>query len=371
MASPQSPELDVLDVLTRVGAARDVASAHLGEQLDEVDALLVSDVLRTAGRVGETIELRRALVSLCALVRAIDAALQDRITLEELRAGLALHAARTDRFARFADARVLLRTLEELLGRDTPTSGLVALRGQVGILHRDLHTFLVEQLTGSIDGALPSATVPTRPPDPRAGHEVVDPLGARAAHDLVDELLHGARDHPVTGLLGAAWIRGWSAVPILGEQVGEDPAELDRLAAAFTLLEPVPTTLVQVDVRRQPRWRLDGRALVLGEGLRRSWRLPATRSGLALASIERRGWSVVASDPDDLSFAIVEGAGHHALLGPPPFVAAACGVDSPIQAVARFREQVEQLAELDGTDEPPADLLEVAERFGRLRRRSR
>ncbi len=373
MVTPPSPNLDVLDVLTRVGAARDVASAHLGEQLDEVDALLVSDVLRVAGRVGETIELRRALVSLCALVRAIDAALQDRITLDELRAGLALHAARTDRFAQFADARVLLRTLEELLTRDTPPGGIAALRGQVGILHQDLHAFLIEQLTGSADGMLPTigVTDSTRTQDPRTPYAIDDPRGARAAHDLVDELRHGARDHPVTGLLGSAWIRGWSAVPILGEQLGEDPAQLDRLAVALELLEPSPTTLLQIDLRRQPAWRLDGRDLVLGSGLRRSWELPASRSGLAIAAGERRGWCALASGSSEPSFAIVEGAGHHALLGPPTFVAAACGVDSPIQAVARFREQVEQLAELDGTDEPPADLLDVAERFGRLRRRSR
>lgn len=366
-----SRTFDVLDVLTRAGDARERLADALGEQLDAIDALLVSDVLRTAARVGDTLDLRRALVQLCALLRALDAAERELITLDELRAGLALHAARSDRFEHFADARVVLRTLAELLERDTPATGETALRGQVALLHAELRAFAYEQLTGSPHGELAAGAGEARTTqqiDPRADTLVTSPDAARANHELVDELLHGARHHPVTGLLGAAWVRGWSAVPLAGEQLGEDDDhELDRLADALLVLDNgAPRELVQVDLRRQPRLHLDGRTLTLGDGLRRSWTLPASRDGLALAACERPGWCVLATD--DLAFAIVEGAGHHALLGPTPFVTAACGM-SPLEAVARFREHVESMAGED--EDPPADLLEVAERFGRLRRRSR
>jgi hypothetical protein len=70
---------------------------------------------------------------------------------------------------------------------------------------------------------------------------------------------------------------------------------------------------------------------------------------------------------DELQFAIVEGSGHRAVLGPVAFVEVVVGC-TPLEAIARFREQVEALA-VDG--QPPEDLLEVAESFGRLRRRSR
>ncbi|MCB0880223.1 MAG: hypothetical protein KDC46_14715, partial [Thermoleophilia bacterium] len=123
-------------------------------QLDAIDALLVSDVLRTAARVGDTLDLRRALVQLCALLRALDAAERELITLDELRAGLALHSARSDRFEHFADARVVLRTLAELLELDTPATGETALRGQVALLHAELRAFAYEQLTGSPHGEL-------------------------------------------------------------------------------------------------------------------------------------------------------------------------------------------------------------------------
>lgn len=365
------PDLDVLDVLTRAGSAREQVSSALGEQLDEVDAQLVSDVLRAAGRVGETLELRRALVQLCALVRAIDAAEQQRITLAELATGLALHAAHTDRFAAFDDARVLLRTLDELLAHPTPASGQQALRAQVVILHRQLREFLLEQLTGSVDGTMCTQPASEHAPrDTRAAFAVTDPAVARANHELVDELLHGADNHPVTGILGAAWRRGWSAVPIAGDLPGElDEHELPRLAAALELLDPVPLELVQVDLRRQPRWRLDGSTMVLGDGLRRSWHVPATLDGLQHSMADdRAGWCVLSTT--DLAFAIIEGADHHALIGPTNFVTAACGAP-PLEVVARFREHVEQLTDHDDDDEPPADLLEIATRFGRLRRRSR
>ncbi len=365
-----TPTFDVLDVLTRAGDERAQLAELVGEQLDELDALLVSDVLRAAARVGDTLELRRALVQLCALLRALDAAEREQITLDELAAGLAMHAARSDRFERFADARVLLRTLGELLERDTPETGVAALHGQVRMLHAELRAFAYEQLTGTSDGALPTRGDATPAgTDPLEAMRIVDAEDARAAHEVVEELLHGARHHPVTGLLGAAWVRGWSAVPVAGEQLGEgDSGELDRLAAAIAGLDPAPTELLLVDLRRQPRWQLDGRRLVLGTGLRRAWRLPASRGSLDEVARERTRWCVLTTA--EIDFAIVEGAGHHALLGPTDFVTEAAGA-APLEAVARFREHVDLLADDDADEDPPADLLEVADRFGRLRRRSR
>jgi hypothetical protein len=352
----------VFDVLARAGEARDRFAAAVGEDVDSLDALLVSDVLAAAGRVGDTLRLRRAIVDLAAVLRALDAFERALLTAEELRAGLALHAARTDRFADFSDARVLLRTLGELLDHRTDGD---ALRRQVELLHRDLRAFWLEQLTGDPAGDVAQHRVSGTEPGP--GLALDAPDARRRAHDLVEELLHGADHHPVTGLLGAAWKRGWSAVPIAGEQLGEgDQGEVERLAEAVSTIEPAVGELLLVDLRRAPRWRLDGPDLVLGDGLRAARRIEPTRSGIAEVARERTRWCVLTTD--DLAFAVVEGAGHHALLGPTAFVTAACGAP-PLEAVARFREHVERLAEPE--EDPPADLLEVADRFGRLRRRSR
>ncbi|MCW2928469.1 MAG: hypothetical protein JWM86_2437 [Thermoleophilia bacterium] len=369
---------DVVEVLTRADAARDAfcaRMAQLGEARERtLDAQLVSDVLRADGRVGDTLETRRALVELCALLRAIDATERGRIELAELRRGLELHAGRTGRFAEFHDARVLLRTLGELLDHPSVADGGDApgVRAQLALLHRELRAWAIEQLTGSADGHVGHARSGERAApasaellDPRAPWRVRD-RAARVANDgLVHELLQGAQGHPVTGLLGAAWIRGWSAVPIAGEQLGEVAGSLDRLAAALEHLDPRPMTLVQVDRLRSPRWTLEGARIRVGDHLRDSWALPATGAGLELAAGERRGWSILTTD--QLAFAVVEGAGHHALLGPRGFVEVALGV-GVLDAMAEFREHVESLA-VDG--EPPEDLLEVATSFGRYRRRSR
>lgn len=369
----RSQEFDAIEVLTRAGAERDHACALLDADIEGFDAQLVSDVLRVAGRVGATLDTRRALVELCALVRALDAAEGGRIDLVELRAGIALHAARTDGFAQFHDARVLLRTLVEVLEAGRAEEDSRATRSQVSMLHRELRGWLLEQLTGDPAGTITSLDADGRG-RPAAGERIVDPRApwlvrdsrdAAHADALVHELLHGARNHPVTGILGAAWMRGWSAVPLPGEQLGEEPLDLELLAVALELLEPVPTALVQVDRRRAPRWLLEGQVLRIGDGLRRSWRLPLGIEGLQLAATERRGWTVLTTP--DLQFACIEAAGHRALLGPTEFVVAACGMP-PLEVVARFREHVESLA-VEG--EPPEDLLEVATRFGRLRRRSR
>ena len=93
--------------------------------------------------------------------------------------------------------------------------------------------------------------------------------------------------------------------------------------------------------------------------------MPVTAGSLRAVAATRTRWCVLTTP--DLDFAIVEGAGHHALLGPAPLVTTACAVP-PLEAIARFREHVEELA---GDDDPPAELLAVAQSFGRLRRRSR
>ncbi len=361
-----APLFDAVDVLTRSGDARDAFLALLDDAIVDLDAHLVSDVLRSTGRVGAALDTRPVLVELCAVLRAIDAAKSDRIGLDELRTGISVHAARTDRFAAFHDARVLLRTLDEVLDPVRIDRDPRATRSQVELLHRELQSWMVDQLVGdpgSTDDALPAGEDVD---DPRAPFEVTDDAMRRRAHELIEELFHGARHHPVTGLLGAAWVRGWSAVPIAGERVGEDPAELDRLVAAVASLVPGATHVLQVDRRPQPRWLVHGRRVEVGDGLRRAWLLPATTDGMRLAAIDDRARTVLTTP--DLDFALVEAVEHHALLGPTEFVEQACGT-APLHAVARFREHVEALAGEDG--EPPEALLEVATDFGRLRRRSR
>ena len=361
---------DVVDVLTRAGDARDALLTLLDDEAVDLDAHLVSDVLRATGRVGAALETRPALVELCTVLRAIDAATSGRIGLDELRGGIELHAARTDGFAAFHDARVLLRTLDEVLEPARIQHDARATHSQVALLHRQLHDWMVEQLVGDApaDATAPVDTaVPRDSADPRAPFEVTEPELRRAAHDLVDELLQGARDYPVTGLLGAAWRRDWSAVPIAGERFGEDPEEVDRLAEAIASELPGATHVLQVDRRLPPRWEVHSRQLLVGDGLRSSWLLPTSPAGFVLATIEDRARSVLTTA--DLDFAVVEGIDHHALLGPSAFIEQAVGAP-PLHAIARFREHVEALAGEDGGD-PPTHLLDVATSFGRLRRRSR
>ncbi len=357
---------DVVDVLTRAGESRDVLLALLDDEAVDLDAHLVSDVLRATGRVGATLETRSALVELCTVLRAIDATTSGRIGLDELRSGIELHAARTDRFASFHDARVLLRTLDEVLDPGRIQHDERATRSQVELLHRELHDWMVEQLVGTdAHDAKPAVDAPVT--DPRAACEVTDPQAQRAAHELVEELLFGAREYPVTGLLGAAWRRDWSAVPVAGERIGDDPDAAGRIATAFAEHLPGVTYVLQVDRHLPSRWTVHGRTLEVGDGLRRAWRLPVTRDGIALAMIEDRARSVLVTE--HLEMAIVEGVDHHAVLGPSAFVEAV--VDAPpLHAIARFREHVESLVDLDDGD-PPTHLLDVATSFGRLRRRSR
>lgn len=357
---------NVLDVLTRSGSARDEFRALVGDDV-EVDARLVSDLLRASGRVGQTLETRRALVELCALVRAVDASEAGAIDLEELRRGLGMHAARTDRFADFHEARVLLRTLEEVLGAGRAVAADDRpVRAQIAWLHRDLRGWLLHQLTGDPRGTfgLPGDAAVANLPDVRTPWRVQDDGDHRRADAIVQDLLHGADHHPVTGLLGAAWIRGWSAVPVRGDLLGDDPAELVRLGAAIAATaEP---TIVQVGRDRDPRWSVSGGTVLVGDGLRPAWVVPATRDGLAVVGAERRGSTIVTTWNE--AFAYTEGDGHHLVMGPRSFVQEVVGV-TPLEAIAAFRDHVESLAVDD--EPPPSDLLEVATMCGRLRRRSR
>ena len=105
--------------------------------------------------------------------------------------------------------------------------------------------------------------------------------------------------------------------------------------------------------------------IVVGDGLRRSWQLPATPEGLALAAIEDRYRSVLTTF--DLDFALVEADEHRVLLGPRDFVEEALGVP-PLEAIAEFREEADALGP---DEETPHPLQAVAQTYGRLRRRSR
>lgn len=355
--------LDVVEVLTRARESRDELLALVDYPELDLDSHLVSDVLRASGRVGAALRTRPALVELCAVLRAMDAAIAGRIDLNELRAGIEAHAARTNRFEAFHDARVLLRTLDDVLEPARIAYDARATTSQVELIHGQLQEWMVDQLVGTSGvQAEPLAT----PRDARSAFEVLEPELRGAAHELVEELLYGARDHPVTGLLGAAWRRDWSAVPIASERFGENPAQVDRLAETLAAQLPNVTHVLQVERHRPPRWAVRGRELLVNDGLRRAWRLPASRDGIALAAIEERTRAVITTP--ELEFAIVEGVDHHALLGPMPFVEAVLGVP-PLHAIAAFREHVESLA--DDGDDPPEHLLEVATNFGRLRRRSR
>lgn len=356
--------LDALDVLLRGGAERDAFLAALpDDEAPGVDAALVSDVLRVAGRVAQTVGTRRALVGLCAILRALDAALEGRIDLAELRSGIASHAAASDGFAAFDEARVLLRTIAEILREDGRIeASSKATLAQLRLLDSDLRQWTRAELLGDASAPGAGGETPVEA-DPLRVHDA----SARARHDaLVEELLHGSSYGPVTGLLGAAWVRDWSAVPVPGERVDEEVDALERLLDAARGLGGDATPLLRIDRQRGPRWQVVGQRLTVLDGLRPSWAFAANRAQAAsVLGGDRRGWCVVTNAA--LDFAVVEGPGHHALLGPRPFVEHVLGM-STLEGVAAFREHVERAA-VDG--EPPADLLEVARSFGRLRRRSR
>lgn len=367
-AHDASPRFDVIDVLTRADGDRTGAAAAVGEAIDSLDALLVSDVLRHCARVGSAQADLPTLVASCALTRSVDAFLQQLIDVHDLRNGLMMHARRTDEFMDFGAARVTLRTMCEVLQHADASPA--ACRHQLALLDAHLREWLITELTGSATAAMPSADPPTSAASALDSWRVTDAETARTLHDLVDEVLHGAQGYPATGLLGTAWRRGWSAVPLVGDMFGdEDAGEAARLANAIGVLDDAPTSAALINMHSEPSWHLDRRAMIIGDGLRASWLLPPAGDALQLAaaSSQRRGWAMLSTP--ELHFALVERSGYHALLGPRRFVEAACGAP-PLEIVARFRQYVDEL-DADDDGEAPTELLEVATRFGRLRRRAR
>jgi len=351
-------------VLTRAGDERAKVEAVL-EHDAGMDAALVTDVLRVTGRVGETLATRVALVEVCALLRALDACLAERISLEELRAGVTLHAERTDDFARFDAARLALRTLRDVL--DTARGGSeTALRAQVRFLHDELRDWLLAELTGNVRGIL---DIPAGPgpesDDPRARWRVMDLARASEFDQLARELVSGEHRHPAVGggLPGTAWIRGWVGVAIPGEQLGDDPAEMLRLGAA--LAETGIERIVQVTRARPPRWILFGANIVLGDGVRASWEVPATAAGIAALGAPRRALTTITSPSG--AFALQEADEHHVLVGPRRLVELICGSTLP-EARARFLDQLEARVEED--EEPREELMAIATRLSRLRERA-
>ncbi|MCW2962116.1 MAG: hypothetical protein JWM90_2503 [Thermoleophilia bacterium] len=359
MQPTDQPAFDVYEVLTRVRGAREEFVQLVGTD-GEIDAALVSDVLRENGRVSETRAYHRELAELCAVLRAIDANRAGLIDLADLQRGIAAHGARTDQFERFHEARVLLRTIEEVLAlRDEAPAR--AVEAQVSYIHEELEEWLLAELRGVVGAvdALSSIEPPRRPGD---ALRITDPIERAAIDAQATELIDGAAHHPVTGLAGAAWVRGWAAVPVASDLLSDDEAAPPRLAAALRELGVERAALV---VRTAPlRWELRGSAVIPGDGLRPSYAASTSDEGIhALTSLPRG--AAILTDLEG-TFAVLEGVDHHVIAGPRAFVEQALG-RSVNEAFGAFREFVESLA-LEG--EPPEDLLEAARRYGRLRRRS-
>lgn len=370
---------DAIAVLTRSGRERDAFCAAVTVDGGRIDAQLVADVLRVSGRVSSTLGTRRALVELCALVRALQSFVDGSITASELASGMAVHAGRTERFAAFDEARVLLRTVEEVLDGGRRSGRAVV--EQIRLLHASLHEWLVDELVGAGGEGSQAGPAVGGMASPASGRTngseasstalvsvVADPVARRRAHDLAQDLLHGADGYPLPGLAGAAWRRGWTAVPIAGDALDEQDARgPERFVAALASLPEPPDRILRITRRRSPAWRLDAdRRLHPGDGLRDAAAAPCTPAGLtALLDDAHRGWCIFTTD--DLALACVEGAGHHVVLGPSAAIDIACG-GTALDAVARFREHVESLA-VDG-EGPPPDLLEIATTLGRVRRRA-
>lgn len=350
----------VLDVLTRSGDERDAFHALLAGE-PEVDAALVSDVLRASGRVSATRETRSTLVALAGILRSLDAFARGAIEATELHAGLDLHASRTDRFASFGSARVVLRTMLELLehavaGRG---SGRVA-REQVALLDAELRSWFEAELLGRV--AAPPTGAATTAIDPRGAHRLADVAEAARLDEAVRELLDPPQMQFFTGLAGACWTRGWVAVPIAGEQLGEDPAELAALVGALRAVGI--RRVVQLDLSVAPRWRIEGSSVVVLAGVRSSYTFHVDDAGMAAAAAPRRALAVLTTS--ELEFAYVERDEHHVVAGPLEFIRAFLGDTAVSEANARFRTWVEELAD---DDDPPEHLLEAATNYARASRR--
>jgi hypothetical protein len=355
MPRVEPASFDVFDVLLRAGAERTEFLAAVGTET-AVDAGLVSDVLRTHGRVAATHSRHRELAELCAVLRALDAHRRELIGLAELRSGIAAHAARTDGFARFHDARVLLRTLDEVLDLHE-RAPQQALGAQVSYLHDELEAWLRVELLGAAPNEAPELAA--RSEDE---HRIGDSRERARAEAVAAELLDGAAHHPVAGLAGAAWLRGWAAVPVPGDLVSDDPAEAARLRAA---LGADPARRCVLVLRTAPeRWHLGGTRVRAGDGLRPSY-AAATTDDAALVRLLGISRAAAILTDLDATFAVLEDVDHHVIAGPRAFVEAVLGTSVP-EALAVFRDHVERM-EVDG--EVPEHLLEASRRYGRLRRR--
>lgn len=349
----------------RSGAARDAFCSSTDVDPTAIDPQLVSDVLRVSGTVASAAPVRATLVELCALVRAIDAYESGRIGVEELRAGLALHSGRTDGFAQFGDVRVVLRTLTEVLEHGRVGATPAAVDAQVAYVHADLRAWLVERLTGGREAAAQTgaADCSSRRPDAMEPHRVASRDEVARLDALVEELLHPTRSAPFGGTAGAVWLRGWTAAPVIGEFVGEDPAELDRLADV--LAAAGIDAVQQVRLARGAAWNVTAeRRVVALDRARASWTVPAARRALGLLGRER-GYRTLITCGDE-RFVLLEREDHHVVLGERSFVAGVCGVGVG-EAIAAFRLAVEELD--DGELGPPQHLLDAAALWGRLRRR--
>ncbi|MCW2949370.1 MAG: hypothetical protein JWN41_383 [Thermoleophilia bacterium] len=375
------PTFAVLDVLTRSGSARDSFITALDATID-TDAALVSDVLRATGRVGAALGTRSVLVQMCAVLRVLDAWQSGGIDVDELARGFAVHAARSDRFEQFGDARASLRTLDEMLtlarASARATTGMPpssseradsrritsahaaherALHAQIAFLHADVRGWVLAELTGHSDGAFTTAET--------VAVEAVSDVSTRAVGTrIADELLTGSAFHNFHGLVAAAWRRGWAAVPVEGERLGDDHDECVRLLRALRTLGV--GELLQIDLAPRVRWHVRGALVTLADGLRSVVVHSLDECGMSNACAERRSHALF-TDLDGSS-AYLESDDHHVIAGPRALVEAVCG-RTPGDALATFRAYVETSADADG--EPSADLLAVADRYGRLRRRGR
>lgn len=349
---------EVLDVLAEAGPERDRFCAAIGDPGCD-DEGLIRATLAASGRPLSP-GLERAGVAgvsqLAALARAVRACVDARIDLEELRAGVAAIAAASANFDRLGPARALARTVAELLAGD----GLPAraVRRQLAVLHDHLRAELAEQLVGDPHG-IALVRSPTSSDAWRDQYRILDherrDAADRCASEWLDEAAGGARR--------ASWVRGWAAVPVSGEQFGEDPAEQLRLAEALAMT--TASALIQVKLARPSRYLVQGTRATVQDQVRRAYEFPPDVAGARRATSGDRGQCLFTTPDEQL--VVLELEDHHLVSGPVRVVELICGRSAP-EAFAAFREHVESLATDD--DDPPEHLLDAARRYGHGRRRS-
>jgi len=199
------------------------------------------------------------------------------------RAGLDTHARATTNFERLGSTRALVRTARALLGAPELAGRpeRVKVERQLVVLHRQLRQSLCDQLLGPLDQQLADDDALTSTELWREQYRVTDLARARELHALVDEWL----DASVGDVRRASWVRGWAAVPVLGE-VADDEGIETRLRAA--LREAGAATIVQVKLRPPPRYVVDGQLLTVGDGVRLAYEFSA-QAGVRAAVGGRAG----------------------------------------------------------------------------------